>query len=295
MPSKILITGAAGQLGRLILDELLTARNLAPSSIIAVSREPRKLAECAARGIEIRRGDFDETATLAAAFSGADRILIVSTDALGEPGKRLRQHKSAVEAAKRAGAKRILYTSMPEPDRSVVTFAPDHAGTEQAIRATGIPYTILRNSWYMENLFLSLPQALKSGQWYSAAGQGKTAYVARADIAAAIAGALVSDASGNFTWTLTGDKAWGVEESAELASASAGQPLRVIHVSDEQLASGMAAAGVPSHFVPTLVSFDTNTRLGHLAAVTGDVGKLSGRKPMALDKFLAGAKQALLA
>jgi len=297
MSMKLLVTGASGQLGRLILDELLTTREVAPSSIIAVSRDPAKLADYAKQGVVTRRGDFDDPASLDAACAGADRALIISTDALGVPGKRLKQHEAAVAAAKKASVERILYTSMPSPENSAITFAPDHLGTEQAIHATGIPHTILRNGWYMENLFMSLPQALSSGQWYTATGQGKIAHAARADIATAIASALASDANGNFTYTLTGVKALTTDEIAALVRAATGKPLQVVHVNDEQLAAGMKAAGVPDFLVPTLASFDANTRLGHIAMVTDDIEKLSGRKPTSLETFLAGTdtRQALAA
>jgi len=295
MSNKLLITGAAGKLGRLVLDELLTTRKVAPSSVIAVSRDPAKLATYAKRGVVTRRGDFDDPASLDAAFAGADTVLIISTDALGVPGKRLKQHQAAVAAAKKAGAKRIAYTSMPNPENSAVTFAPDHLGTEQAIKASGVAYTIFRNGWYMENLFMSVPQALKTGQWYTATGQGRIAHAARADIAAAIAGALVGDTSGNATYTLTGPKALTTDEIAALVRAATGKPLAVVHVGDEQLAAGMKAAGVPEMFIPTLVSFDANTRLGHISMATSDIERLSGRKPMSLQTFLAGAEQALAA
>lgn len=131
----------------------------------------------------------------ASASKGADRVLLISTGALNEPGKRLRQHTAAVAAAVEAGVSQIAYTSMPKPDPgNPVLFAPDHHGAEQVIKATGLPYAIFRNGWYQENLFMALPQALKTGKWYSSAGEGRTAYVSRDDIACAIAAALASGA-----------------------------------------------------------------------------------------------------
>ncbi len=294
MSETLLVTGATGKLGNLILDELLASGKVAPADIIATSRDTAKLAGYAAKGVQTRAADFDDAASLDAAFKGADRILIVSTDALDEPGKRLRQHLAAVAAAKKAGAKHILYTSMPNPETSVIPFAPDHLGTENAIKATGIAYTILRNGWYMENLFMALPHALSEGKWYSASGKGKLAHITRADIARAAANALASSSTGNATYTLTGEKTHTVDEIAALVSNVTGKPLEVVHVTDEQLAGGLKAAGLPDFIIPVVVSFDTNTREGHIDMVTADAGKLSGQKLTALEDFLAASKPVLL-
>lgn len=291
--SKILVTGASGHLGRLVVHHLLETEKVAPGSIVAGSRDPAKLADLAAKGIETRTVDFD-AANLADAFAGIDRLLIVSTDALDTPDKRYIQHKAAIAAAAKAGVKRLFYTSMPAPETSAVTFAWQHRDTEAAVKATGIPYTIFRNGWYMENLFHSLPNALKSGQWYNAAGDGVIAHIARDDIARAIAAGLVSEQGDSRTYTLTGDTARTTAEIAALAAKATGKPLAVVNLTDEQLAGGMKAAGVPDFMIPTLVSFDTNTQRGHIAMVTGDFAKLTGRTPQSLDAFLAASKDALL-
>ncbi|GEO86766.1 MULTISPECIES: SDR family oxidoreductase [Alphaproteobacteria] len=291
--SKILVTGASGHLGRLVIQNLTDANKVAPSGIVAASRDPGKLADLAARGIETRRVDFDDASSLANAFAGIDRLLIISTDALDRPGRRLEQHTAAVAAAKAAGVGRIFYTSMPKPETSLVSFAPDHAGTEKAIEESGIPYTIFRNGWYMENLLMSLPQSLASGQWYSAADKGKNAYVARADIAAAIAGGLANPESGNAIYTLTGSIALSTEEIAALVTDVSGKPLTVVHLNDEQLAGGMKSAGVPDFLIPMLISFETNTRAGGFDVVTDDVKKLSGRAPLDLKSFLEANKDTL--
>ncbi|MDF1635211.1 SDR family oxidoreductase [Mycoplana sp. MJR14] len=295
MSETILITGASGQLGRIVLDQVLASGKVAPASVIATSRDPSKLAAYAEKGVQVRKVDFDDPAALPAAFAGADRILIVSTDALGEPGKRLAQHKAAVEAAASAGAKRILYTSMPQPDDSAVTFAGDHLGTENAIKATGLAYTIFRNGWYMENLFMALPHALQTGQWHSASGNGRIAHVARRDVGEAIAAGLLASDAESRTYTLTGAEARTTEEIAAAASRATGRPLRVVHVTDTELAGGLKAAGLPDFLVPTVVSFDTNTREGKIAMATGDVEALTGHKPRSLEDFLSENAQALQA
>jgi NAD(P)H dehydrogenase (quinone) len=295
MTAKILVTGASGQLGTGVIEHLLSSFDMPASALVAGSRDPGKLTGIEARGVETRKVDFDDETSLEAAFKGIDRLLIISTDALDGAGTRLRQHKAAVSAAKAAGVTRLFYTSMPNPQDSLITFAPDHLGTEEAIKASGLDHTIFRNGWYMENLFMSLPQALASGQWYSSAGNGKIAHIARDDIARAIAGGLAAPASGSVTYTLTGPAAYTTDEIAAMASKAIGKPLSVVHLSDEQLAEGMAGAGVPAPFIPTFVSFDANTREGKISMVTGDAATLSGAEPTGLEAFLDANKGALLA
>ncbi|TCP90522.1 NAD(P)H dehydrogenase (quinone) [Rhizobium sp. PP-CC-2G-626] len=291
--STILVTGASGQFGRLVLDALLASGKVAPADIVAASRDTGKLAAYAEKGVTLRTADFDDAATLDAAFQGIDKALIISTDALAVPGQRLSQHRNAVTAAKRAGVGRLFYTSLPNAETSAVTFAPDHLGTEEAIKASGLAYTILRNSWYMENLFLSLPSALQSGTWYTSAGDGRTSYVARADLAAATVAALLADEAGNVTLTLTGPVGYTNAEVAALVSEVTGKPLAVVNLTDEQLAEGLAGAGLPGFLIPTLVSFDANTRLGHIEIVTDSVETLTGRPSTSLKAFLEANTAAL--
>lgn len=292
MSDILLVTGATGQLGKLVLDQLL-ASGVAPSRIIATSRDTAKLADYIARGVQARVADFDDPASLDQAFAGADRILIISTDALDQPGKRLKQHLAAVAAAKKAGAKHIVYTSMPSPETSVIPFAPDHLGTENAIKATGIPYTILRNGWYMENLFMALPHALETGQWYSSSGEGRLAHIARADAAKAAAAALASSTGESHTYTLTGGELRSTDEIAALVAKATGKPLNVVHISDEALAGGLKSAGLPDFLIPIVVSFDANTRGGHIDMVTRDVTALTGATPVTLATFLEASKARL--
>ncbi|CAN7377618.1 SDR family oxidoreductase [Ensifer adhaerens] len=292
MSDTLLVTGATGQLGKLVLDQLL-ASGIAPARIIATSRDSAKLADYIARGVQARVADFDDPASLDQAFAGADRILIISTDALDQPGKRLKQHLAAVAAAKKAGAKHIVYTSMPRPETSVIPFAPDHLGTENAIKATGIPYTILRNGWYMENLFMALPHALETGQWYSSSGEGRLAHIARGDAAKAAAAALAASTSESHTYTLTGGELRSTDEIAALVAKATGKSLNVVHISDEALAGGLKSAGLPDFLIPIVVSFDANTRGGHIDMVTGDVTALTGATPVTLAAFLEASKARL--
>jgi NAD(P)H dehydrogenase (quinone) len=292
MSTKLLVTGAAGQLGQRVIHHLLETHKVAPSDIVAATRSPEKLSDLAAKGVVTRKADFDDTAGLAAAFAGIDRLLIISTDSLDTPGKRLSQHKAAVSAAKSAGVKHILYTSMPSPDKSLVTFAPDHLGTEETIKASGIPYTILRDAWYIDNFMMSLPHNLQGGKWYTAAHGGRVPYISREDCARAIAAALVSPVD-NATLTLTGATSASIEDVAAVVSEVTGKPLEVVNVADEQLNAGLTGAGLPNFVVDMLVSADANIRAGNFDAVTGDFKKLTGREPQTLKSFFEEQKSAL--
>ena len=295
MSAKLLVTGASGKLGRGVIDHLIADRNVSAKDIIAVTRDPAKLGELAAQGVEVRRGDLGDAGSLASAFAGADRVLVISTDTAPGSGERIKQHSAAVAAAKAAGASRVLYTSLPKPDVSVISFAFEHLGSEKAVIESGLAYTVFRNGWYSENLFMSLPQALKSGQWFTSAGEGRLAYGARDDLAAAIAGGLASDDKENRIYTLTGPQLFATAEIAELVSKTLGKPLTVVPITDEQLAAGLRQHGLPEPVVDMIVSIDANTRGGFLDLVTGDVEKLSGRKSQTLKSFLENNKAALLA
>ncbi|TJV38332.1 MAG: SDR family oxidoreductase [Mesorhizobium sp.] len=295
MTETLLVTGASGQLGRGVINFLLDTHKVLPANIIATTRNPESVADLAARGVVVRAADFNDAASLETAFKGADKVLIISTGDLDlKSGRRLKQHENAVAAAKSAGVSHLLYTSMPNPEPvSPVLFADDHYSTEQAIKASGIPYTIFRNGWYQENLFLALPHAIASGHWYTSAGEGRIAHGARDDMAAAIAAGLVSSSTESKTYTLTGPHAYTTAEIAALVSEVTGKPLEVIQVPDAALAEGVKAAGVPEDFADVVVSFDVNTRSGRIAMVTDAIETLSGRTPKTLKQFLEANKAAL--
>ncbi|WP_137137130.1 SDR family oxidoreductase [Rhizobium sp. FKY42] len=291
--TKVLVTGASGQLGRAVIIELLQQAKLAPSQIIAGSRELANLADLPAKGIETRRVDFNDPASMEAAFSGVDRVLIISSGELSTPSIRAQQHTAAVKAAVKAGVGHVLYTSMPNPDKSLISFAPDHLDTEAAIKASGLRYTILRNSWYIENYFMSLPQNLAVGTWYTSQGGGKLANISRQDCAAGAAAALASPPEGNAILTLTGPESLTVEQIAEIVSNTTGKPLAVVQINDEQLAGGMAEAGLPGFLVEMLVSTEANIRAGNFDLVSNDFERLTGRKPETVADFFEKNKAAL--
>lgn len=283
----LLVTGASGHLGRATLAHLLDTLQIPASRIIATSRRLDTLADLAARGVTVRAADFEDPASLEIAFAGAERLLLVSTDALLEPGKRLRQHRAAVQAAVAAGVEHVVYTSLPVAATSRVSFAPDHLGTEQALAASPLTWTVLRNGWYFENLLYTVPGALASGQWFSAAGDGGIAYIARDDLARAAAMALAADDTRKQILTLTGTQALGAREVAAAISALTGRPLQVVDVSIEQLTEGLQAHGFPPALATVFASFDTATAAGDLGGITDDYAQLTGQAPEAFQAWLS--------
>jgi NAD(P)H dehydrogenase (quinone) len=290
-----LVTGASGHLGQLVINNLLETHKIPASKIIATTRNPEKLANLAAKGVVVRAADFDNTANLAEAFKGATRLLIISTDALDRPGHRLDQHRNAIAAAEKEGVAHVIYTSMPNPENSPLLIAPDHEGTEKALTASKLPgWTILRNHWYFENLFYSLPHAIKSGTWYTAAGDGKIAHIAREDLAKAAAAALASNETAKKTYTLSGKEARTTAEIAKLVSDAVGKPIAVVQVPLEGLVQGMVGSGMPEVIARVFASFDTNTAQGRVADVTGDYKKLTSNDNTPFTSWLSKNKQAFL-
>jgi NAD(P)H dehydrogenase (quinone) len=288
-----LVTGASGHLGQAVIHHLLTTYKVPANKIIATTRETHKLAELAAKGVQVRDANFDDEAHLVKAFAGATRLLLISTSAM-EPGQRAKQHLNAVKAAEKAGVGHVIYTSMPSADKSAVLFAPDHAGTEAVLAASRLTgWTVLRNNWYMENLFFAIPQALKSGTQYSAASQGKTAYIARDDLARAAAAALSSDKGGKSTYTLSGAKEYTVDEVAKLVSAATAKPLNVVHVPVDGLVQGMIGAGLPEGMARLFASFDVAIAQGDLSGTPADFKAITGVEPQGFEGWLKANAGAL--
>jgi NAD(P)H dehydrogenase (quinone) len=295
MSTTLLVTGASGQLGQRVLHHLLDTLKVAPSRIIATTRKPQSLAAMAERGVTVRAADFEDAASLTAAFAGAHRALLISTDALDRPGRRLAQHQAALAAAEQAGVQHLVYTSMPNADKATVLIAPDHAATEAALAASRLPsWTVLRNHWYFENLFMSLPAILgNGGQWFHASGQGKAANIARDDLARAAATVLAGTETGKTTYTLSGNEALSTAEQAALIAQALGRPINAIPVPLEGLVQGMVGAGLPPPLAQVLASFDTNTADGHVGAVTGDYQRITGQAPQSFAAWLAAHRDHL--
>jgi len=293
MSDTLLVTGASGHLGQRVLTHLLDTLKIPGERIVAVSRKPEALSDWTTRGVVARAGDFDDPSSLRAAFGGVDRLLLISTDSLHQPGQRLAQHKAAVSAAVEAGVKHVVYTSMPNPQNSLVLFAPDHAGTEAALAGSALPgWTVLRNHWYSETLFFALPPILASGKWYTAAGEGKTPYIARDDLARAAATALVGG-HGKLTFTLGGRKAYSVKEVADLVGRTVGRTIEVVPISVQMLAANLAGLGLPPPLPNTFASIEAAVAAGQFDSVADDFKKLVGNDPLPFEQWLLANKLAL--
>ena len=288
----ILVTGASGALGQLVCRDLVAARQ---QNIIAASRTPEKLAALAHAGIEPRRLDFDDPATLDAAFSGVGRALIISTDELARPGHRQRQHAAALEAAGRNGVRHVAYTSMPNPEASVaIPFAADHIAMEAALRSSGLAHSSLRNSWYQENLLAYLPQIVRDGVWFTAAGNGQIAYVARADAAAAAAKVLASD-EGFGEVDVAGSEALTVEQIAVLLGEALSRPIRVEHVGRDRLERELARQGVSPAVIHMVAVTEANQAAGHFDVSPYAMTALTERQPKTISDFFRAHADGLLA
>src|SRR6202046_5046491 len=287
----LFVTGAGGHLGRRVVELLIEQR---AGKIVAGTRKPEKLADLAARGVEVRHADFEDPKGLEGALAGVDRVLIISTDAIDRPGRRLAQHKAAVAAAVSAGVKHALYTSMPNPETSPVVFAPDHLGTEQALKASGLSHTILRMCWYADFLIPTLAPAVASGKLMAATGQGGAPYVTREDCAQAAAAALASSDTNNKTWNITGPDLVTYAELAKLASELTGRPVTFEAVTPEERVAQLIAAGTPEFIAKLLVSSQMAIAQGTMGTPTTEGKALTGREPVRVSEFLSANKAALL-
>lgn len=287
----LLVTGASGQLGRRVV-ELLLAANAGP--IIATTRTPEKLADFVARGVTVREASFEAPETLAQAFAGADRLLLISTDAVDGTDRRARQHVTAVRAAQAAGVKHVIYTSLtnPGPD-SPVLLAPDHYATETALSESTLGWTVLRNNVYADMLPQSLAQAVQLGQLFSAAGDGRIGYVTREDCAQAAAAALASDFEGRRVLDITGPAAVSQAELAELASQLSGKPVTYVPLPVPVLVENLVAAGLPPFVAELLTSFDAAAAQGCLDVASGDFEQLTGHRPTPVADFLAANRDVI--
>ncbi|MFD4328552.1 SDR family oxidoreductase [Nocardioides sp. NPDC058538] len=278
----IAITGASGQLGRLVADQLLTTVD--PAEVVLLTRDPAKLADYAERGADVRAADFSKPDELVEAFDGVERVLLISTDAVGA---RVEGHLAAIDAAVKAGVRHLAYTSVSEPTAdNPAGVVADHAATEDALRESGLAWTMLRNNLYADMQVDSVAQAAATGQLVTNTGNGGAAYVTRADCAAVAAGVLTSEGHEGQAYDVTGPHAYTAADLAELATQRSGKPVEVVQVDDEAYTAGLVSAGLPDFIAPLLTSFGTATRLGKLATVTDVVEQVGGRKPTPLSALV---------
>lgn len=285
----LLVTGASGNFGRRAVEALLER---GATNIIAGTRKPEQLADLSDRGVSVRRVDFDDPASLSTGFAGVDRVLIISTDGIG---KRVAQQTAAIEAAKAAGVRHIVYTSAPAARPNAdAGLAGEHFWTEVAIAQSGVDFTILRNHMYAENNLAEAAHVIASGQLFGLIGDGGTAYVTRADAARTAAGALLT-ATGKTIEDVSGPAPVTNADRAALYAELSGKPVSSIAITAPELQAGMVAAGLPEGFAQALVAFQTDAVLGFHGVVTDTVERFSGRKPQSLAEFLGDHRAALVA
>lgn len=297
---SILVAGASGSFGRQFTQLLL--KEVPASALILVTRRPGALSDFAARGAQVRAGDFDDPDGLVRAFSGAKKLLLISTLAVGT--RRQRQHRNAIEAAVRAGVEHIVYTSSVGIHPRNPSFAvADHLYTEEILRHCGSAYTILRDSQYAEVIATMLaPMALETGKWIMSAGEGRMAFVSKQDCIASAAAALITPGHEGAVYEITGPELYSFREAAALAAEIGGRPIEYVSVSHEDKLAFFDAAGIPREYVEgetnsdgtgiwgseEMVSYERAIRQGFFSICSRHVEMLTGRPARTLrEVFLA--------
>lgn len=281
----IVVTGANGRLGRLVIDDLI-ARGVPAADIVAVVRSPPKAADLAVRGVLIREADYNHAQTLGPALTGADRILLISSS---EVGQRIAQHRNVIDAAISVGPRLLAYTSILNADTSGITLAIEHKGTEELIRDSGLPYAMLRNGWYLENYTADLGTVLQQGAVFGSAGEGRVAAATRADFAAAAAAVLTGDGHENSVYELGGDEPFTMAGLAAEISRQSGTEVVYRDLSIEDYVTMLVAAGLPEPSAATVADADAGVARGDLTTDSGDLRRLIGRPTTSLAEAIGAA------
>lgn len=280
----VIVTGATGQLGRLVIEALL--QKLPASEIAAVVRDPNKAADLAARGIEIRQADYDQPASLAAAFKQGEKLLLISAN---EVGRRVPQHQAVIDAAKRAGVSLLAYTSLLRADTNPLPLAAEHKETERLIKASGLPAVVLRNGWYTENYLAGVPTALQYGVVLGSAGEGRIASAARADYAAAAAAVLTQDDQAGRVYELAGDEAYTLAELAGEITRQSGKTVAYQNMPEADFKAALLGAGLPDFLASLLAESDVGASKGGLYDDGRQLSQLIGRPTTPLADMVKAA------
>lgn len=278
------ITGATGQLGRLVIEAL--TKTVSADRIVAAVRTPAKAADLAARGVVVREADYDRPETLAAAFAGVEKLLLISSN---EIGRRVAQHQAAIDAARAAGVGFVAYTSVLRAPASELGLAEEHRQTEAALGASGLPHALLRNGWYTENYLASVPAALANGAVFGAAGEGRIAGAARADYAEAAAAVLTRDDQAGVVWELAGAPNWTLADFAAELSRQTGRTIPYRDLSEADYAAALLQAGLPEPVARLLADSDAAAAKGALDGHGDDLRRLIGRPSTLLADSVAQA------
>lgn len=280
---KIGITGATGQLGQLAVAKLKEKTNA--ENLVALVRTPEKAADL---GIEARVFDYTKAETLVVALKGIDTLFLISGS---EIGQRETQHKNVIEAAKEAGVKRIIYTSILHADSSPMTLAIEHLATEKALLSSGITYTILRNGWYTENYASSIPASIQAGGVIGSAGEGKISSASREDYAEAAAVVITTDGHENKTYELAGDESYTLSDFAAEITKQTGKDIPYNNLSEADYTTALVSFGLPQGFAAILADSDAKASEGSLYSQDNTLSKLIGRPTTSLadivSKFIA--------
>jgi NAD(P)H dehydrogenase (quinone) len=287
---SIVITGASGHLGRLTAELVLD--HVPASEVILTTRRPEALSDLAERGAKVRPADFDRPETLAEAFAGGERLLLISTDDLG---RRTAQHRAAIEAAREAGVHHVAYTSYLNPvEKNPAVITPSHRDTEKALRESGLAWTTLRNSFYAEYQVPAGAQAIATGRLVHNNGDGRIAYVSREDCAAAAAAILTTDGHEDKAYDITGPEPLDQNDVAALLSEVSGRPVEAVAVDDEAFIQGLTASGIPEPVAREIASYGKAIREGYLGEASDAVENLTGRPPRSLRQVFEAHRDELL-
>jgi NAD(P)H dehydrogenase (quinone) len=268
----IVITGATGQLGHLVIKALL--KKVPASGIVAAVRNVEKAKDLAALGVQVRQADYNQPASWDAALKGADKVLLISSS---EIGQRAKQHRAVIDAAKKAGVKLLAYTSVLHADTSPLGLAAEHKETEAYIRASGVPFALLRHGWYTENYTAGVSSALAHGAVYGCAGNGRIASATRADYAEADVAVLTADNQAGKVYELAGDTAYTLAELAAEISRQSGKNIGYVNLPEADYRNVLIKAGLPEPVAALLSDSDTGVSKGGLFDDGHQLSKLIGR------------------
>lgn len=280
----IAVTGATGQLGRIVIDALL--KKVPAAEIVAAVRTPAKAADLAALGVIVRQANYSQPETLEAAFAGVDKLLLISGS---EVGQREAQHKAVIDAAKAAGVGFIAYTSLLHADTSPLGLGVEHRATEALLKASGIPFALLRNGWYTENYAASIPPALAHHAFIGAAGEGRIASAARQDYAEAAAEVMTRDDQAGKVYELAGDDSYTLAQFAAEIAAQSGEKVDYVNLSQADFAAALKGAGLPEGLAAMLADSDAGAEKGGLFDDSRQLSKLIGRPTTSLQAVIRAA------
>lgn len=284
----ILVTGASGQLGRLVIDALL-AKGVTADTIIAAVRSPEKVEDLAAKGIVVRKADYNNSEELDAAFAGISRALLISSS---EIGQRTPQHSNVIDAAKSAGVKLLAYTSLLSADTSPMSLAAEHKATESILADSDVPYVVLRNGWYSENHTASAGLAVEHGVVLGCAGEGRFSSATRADYAEAAASVLTSDGHAGKVYELAGDESFSLSDYANYLTSISGKQIAFQNMPEADFKNVLLEMQLPEPLAELLASSDTSASQGALQDDSKTLSSLIGRATTPMQKSIEAALKA---